>query len=989
MRSVGLALISSALLAPATTANAGEDFTIVVIGDTQKQVEIREDLKDSVDASTIDPTDPSLYRYPAAHAGFEAMINWLIDPGQTEPIELVIQVGDAIEDGGQANTTSVSTAEWKIFNHYWEQVKTRYGEIQTLVTRGNHDNPDEFVQHFGDISVPGGDLRAVSVTLGGLPVLVLIGLPCNPTDAQITWVKARLADDPGRMAILASHIITDPSGGHRKSPPGLPYGQSFAGTCPGVRPAGSDNFEDPNNPPTNVWDELVAPHSGQIFLVVSGHFTRLCTEFVAGTQDCTRLGWTRREGFKAIRIVRGLPVIDAFQNWQWIHRNRPSDPGQGALTLVRFHAPFDPNLPGTVEIKTWDAVRNEFDDRPGITSLPLQTFRITNDRDADGVLNSADLCPAYPDGPMGQIDTDGDGIGDACQCGDLSDDGRVNILDRVILSRFLAGMSDAADAPVEKCSVVDRDPGPTCDVSDVAVLRQALAFLDPGIAPLCTAATSRLTIPPPGAILQAFALYHSVADDGVAPASLPEIPVGSTATLNLYIDSGSILSIPGTVCSGSGWGDENCSWVLRLQTTPGVTIDSYALPGLVVNDESPTELRIVGGDPFNGEVGVRRIGSVTVSSLVKGRIELTGGQLALASLRCSALEPARLALACTSAPGDADGDGVRDGCDSCPAIANADQADADRDGVADACDNCPLIPNPITRDAQGNFVPQPDFDGDGIGDACESYVVVSHSGTPKGFGGLRVENGDLLDTVEPSLILAEAAVFTSGEKIDAVHVDPDGIIVFSTAGPATLVDGPSFGKGDLVEWDGQSGVVIFDGEQRFGRTKQIDAVWRGPDGKLVLSVANAGTTDLGKSLTCSGGADAGAYCETDADCQGSCTGPLVTFRFRDGDLVEYDPATDRSRLVLSEDAFARNEDIDGVHLRCGRIVLTTTGSSAEATLGGLTFQGSDVIEYDPATQQATLRIEGQDLFTAPPPNTTPKTVNIDAISLDPAACGGP
>ncbi len=35
---------------------------------------------------------------------------------------------------------------------------------------------------------------------------------------------------------------------------------------------------------------------------------------------------------------------------------------------------------------------------------------------------------------------------------------------------------------------------------------------------------------------------------------------------------------------------------------------------------------------------------------------------------------------------DEDNDGVPDGCDNCPAIANPNQADSDRDGVGDACD---------------------------------------------------------------------------------------------------------------------------------------------------------------------------------------------------------------------------------------------------------------------------------------------------------------
>jgi hypothetical protein len=37
-------------------------------------------------------------------------------------------------------------------------------------------------------------------------------------------------------------------------------------------------------------------------------------------------------------------------------------------------------------------------------------------------------------------------------------------------------------------------------------------------------------------------------------------------------------------------------------------------------------------------------------------------------------------------PNDTDGDGISNGMDNCPDVANADQSDSDRDGVGDACD---------------------------------------------------------------------------------------------------------------------------------------------------------------------------------------------------------------------------------------------------------------------------------------------------------------
>jgi MYXO-CTERM domain-containing protein len=58
---------------------------------------------------------------------------------------------------------------------------------------------------------------------------------------------------------------------------------------------------------------------------------------------------------------------------------------------------------------------------------------------------------------------------------------------------------------------------------------------------------------------------------------------------------------------------------------------------------------------------------------------------------------------------DTDHDGVCDVEDTCPDVANPQQADSDGDGHGDACDNCPNDPN---RE-------QIDTDGDGIGDVCE------------------------------------------------------------------------------------------------------------------------------------------------------------------------------------------------------------------------------------------------------------------------------
>jgi hypothetical protein len=59
---------------------------------------------------------------------------------------------------------------------------------------------------------------------------------------------------------------------------------------------------------------------------------------------------------------------------------------------------------------------------------------------------------------------------------------------------------------------------------------------------------------------------------------------------------------------------------------------------------------------------------------------------------------------------DADNDGVGDACDNCLNDLNSDQADIDGDGLGDLCDNCPGASN---QD-------QANFDGDSEGDVCDN-----------------------------------------------------------------------------------------------------------------------------------------------------------------------------------------------------------------------------------------------------------------------------
>jgi len=105
-----------------------------------------------------------------------------------------------------------------------------------------------------------------------------------------------------------------------------------------------------------------------------------------------------------------------------------------------------------------------------------------NDGDGDGVPNGSDNCPLVAN--PGQQDTGGvglasgaDGIGDACQCGDVNGDGRVTVLDAVVIARSLLVPPTATRTKPELCDVGAGSPSPAtldCSLSDAVVIRRAL-----------------------------------------------------------------------------------------------------------------------------------------------------------------------------------------------------------------------------------------------------------------------------------------------------------------------------------------------------------------------------------------------------------------------------------------------------------------------------------------------------------------------------------
>jgi hypothetical protein len=122
-------------------------------------------------------------------------------------------------------------------------------------------------------------------------------------------------------------------------------------------------------------------------------------------------------------------------------------------------------------------------------------------------------------------------------------------------------------------------------------------------------------------------------------------------------------------------------------------------------------------------------------------------------------------------PGDADGDGVPDLADNCPAAPNPDQHDEDRDGLGDACDPCPAL--------AGTAV---DTDGDGVGDACDPQPSI-----PK----QRIAFFDPFTSVNPAWTLGADMTVVDDRLLvgsggmtdtDATLAAPDGEVRIYTGG---------------------------------------------------------------------------------------------------------------------------------------------------------------------------------------------------------------
>jgi len=107
----------------------------------------------------------------------------------------------------------------------------------------------------------------------------------------------------------------------------------------------------------------------------------------------------------------------------------------------------------------------------------------SSDFDGDGLANLFDNCPFVANADQLDSSAPANGTGDACECGDTQGDGRVDLVDSVVLRRALAALGPGVDEPA-KCSVVGGSMD--CDGLDSARIRAALAGTA-SLEPVCRA----------------------------------------------------------------------------------------------------------------------------------------------------------------------------------------------------------------------------------------------------------------------------------------------------------------------------------------------------------------------------------------------------------------------------------------------------------------------------------------------------------------------
>ena len=282
------------------------------------------------------------------------------------------------------------------------------------------------------------------------------------------------------------------------------------------------------------------------------------------------------------------------------------------------------------------------------------------DSDGDGIHNACDNCPAMPN--PDQMDSNSDGVGDACEF------------------------------PPAECVLYSTD-------------------LTGGVGPEWSQNTISAT---PNGGRRFLGPFSS----GSVLLQLGQLPPHASAKLDVVLFV--IQSWDGNCGAGCGpdiWTVQVVDGPTLLNTTFSNTSSSQSFPGTFPSDNYPprtgaAESNTLGYSFWGDSVYQFEYPFEHFESTLN--IAFTASNLEDVSNESWGLDSVAIRLT----TGDRDGDGLGDFCENCPLVGNSDQVDADHDGRGDACDNCPHATNPD----------QADTDSDGVGDACDNCLSTSNPG---------------------------------------------------------------------------------------------------------------------------------------------------------------------------------------------------------------------------------------------------------------------
>lgn len=352
----------------------------------------------------------------------------------------------------------------------------------------------------------------------------------------------------------------------------------------------------------------------------------------------------------------------------------------------------------------------------------------SGDDDSDGVLNGVDNCPSVAN--AGQQDTDGDGLGNACDDAEgdctngVSDDNDADIdcadSDCSALPGCQDGDSDGLPNYIDNCDSVsnpgqeDTDGdgiGNACDTVEGACGNSQDDDNDGNV----DCADSDCTGSPACADDDSDGVLNGV-------DNCPSVSnAGQEDTDNDGI---------GNVCDGTendctnGLNDDDDSGQIDCDDTDcsadPACIDTDG-DGVTDNNDNCPSVSNSAQDDSDGD-GIGNACDPEVGQCNNGQDDDGDGQSDCSDSDCAS-DPV-----CTEPSGDADGDGVANATDNCPDVANPDQADTDGDGFGDLCDSQPNIPGGgNSGGGSGN--------GNGQGNGGGGAGPGAFPGDPRGGGG--------------------------------------------------------------------------------------------------------------------------------------------------------------------------------------------------------------------------------------------------------------